>query len=493
MKIVRRRRGKNVERPPRAVRREIRARERKPYPWASLYYRLRRKIGLPAISAERRHLQQILHPGGDWRKVLKSEDDERVRRAMMCLAAGTVLAVLSFAAGAGKMRTVILRPEVGEAELETEIAAEYGGGNYEIPVTLTSRLYTAEELEKAKEKAAANVSRSVLAGNPDWDHVSSDLDFSGGTGVPGISVSWESGDPERIAADGTVTAAADNRPESGAGIREEAGTAADAAAGMTESGKVAVTAVFEYEDEQWERTFYATLVPGSRTPQEADESLLAGELARAASDRSKAEIILPRTAGGRVVRYPDDDVSAAWMLVLLGVTAAGACMMLPVQRNRQAEKQRSEELMLCYPELVTNLTVLMSAGLSVRAAWESIVSRYQYRCSQGEPRKIVYEEMTYVRNLMQQGTFEEEAYPEFGRRCGLPPYLRLGSLLGNNIRRGNQGLLPLLREEADRAMDTRLRSARKRGEEVSSKLLLPMMLLLGLVLVILMAPAFMSF
>ncbi len=446
-------------------------REVSPYPWASLYYRIRRKAGLPAVTAGRRNQQQILHPGENWRENLKQEDDLRVRRAVLCLAAGILLAILAGAAGPA-VRTVIRRPAVGQDTLETEIDAEYDGENYQVPMSLASRLYTAEELTRAKETAARNAEKMVLAGNAAWNQVSEDLDFDSGTGVPGISVSWSSSDTDQIAADGTVTC-------------HSRGTAA--------KKPVVVTAVFEYEQEQWERTYRAVVVPRKKTKHQSEESILAGELNQAAADRSQEMISLPLAAGGKAIRYPAAGAATPWLLLLLGMAAAGACMLLPVQNNRQAEKKRSEELMLEYPELVMNLTVLMSAGLSVRAAWENMVVRYQYRCTQGEPHQIVYEEMTYVRNLMQQGTYEEEAYPEFGRRCGLPPYLRLGTLLGHNVRRGSQGILPLMRAEADRALDSRLRSARKRGEEISSRMLLPMMLLLGLVLVMLMAPAFMSF
>ena len=43
------------------------------------------------------------------------------------------------------------------------------------------------------------------------------------------------------------------------------------------------------------------------------------------------------------------------------------------------------------------------------------------------------------------------------------------------------------------AFDAQEKSAKKRGEELQTKLLLPMMLMLGLVIVIIMIPAIASF
>ena len=119
----------------------------------------------------------------------------------------------------------------------------------------------------------------------------------------------------------------------------------------------------------------------------------------------------------------------------------------------------------------------------------------QYRRSRraGGEKRILYEEMLLSWNALSQGAHEERIYAEFGRRCGLQSYLRLGSLLESNIRKGSRGLLPLLRQEAEQALEERLRMARKQGEETSSRMLLPMLMLFALVLVILMAPAMMSF
>ena len=149
--------------------------------------------------------------------------------------------------------------------------------------------------------------------------------------------------------------------------------------------------------------------------------------------------------------------------------------------------------MLAYPELASSLVVLMGAGLSIRGAWESMVMSYRRSLLNGKKKHAMYEEMSYAWNALNRGESEEKVYTEFGRRCGLPAYLRLGSLLESNRKKGSRGLIPLLKEEADQATEERLRTARRLGEEASSKLLLPMVLLFSLILVILMIPAMLSF
>ena len=77
--------------------------------------------------------------------------------------------------------------------------------------------------------------------------------------------------------------------------------------------------------------------------------------------------------------------------------------------------------------------------------------------------------------------------------CQLPEYIRLGSVLSQNLRKGAKGLTDLLETEAEASLNERKNHARKIGERAGTKLLLPMVLMLGIVLVVLMVPAFLSF
>ncbi len=53
--------------------------------------------------------------------------------------------------------------------------------------------------------------------------------------------------------------------------------------------------------------------------------------------------------------------------------------------------------------------------------------------------------------------------------------------------------MTLLTEEARRASQERMDHARKSGEEAGTKLLFPMVMLLAVVMVVIMIPAYMSF
>ena len=80
----------------------------------------------------------------------------------------------------------------------------------------------------------------------------------------------------------------------------------------------------------------------------------------------------------------------------------------------------------------------------------------------------------------------------FGKRIQLLPYLKFSSLLSQNLMKGSKGLLELLEYEALDAFEERKQMTKRLAEEASTKLLAPMMAMLGLVMVIIMVPAMMA-
>jgi hypothetical protein len=60
------------------------------------------------------------------------------------------------------------------------------------------------------------------------------------------------------------------------------------------------------------------------------------------------------------------------------------------------------------------------------------------------------------------------------------------------VRKGTRGLVQLLEEEVSDAFEERKNLAKKSGEEAGTKMLFPMMMMFGIIIVIIMVPAFLS-
>ena len=94
---------------------------------------------------------------------------------------------------------------------------------------------------------------------------------------------------------------------------------------------------------------------------------------------------------------------------------------------------------------------------------------------------------------MDSGISESEAYYRFGERCGQVRYKTFSTLLVQNLQKGSRQLSQMLEAESLEAWDERKRKARIVGEEAATKLLFPMILMMGVVMAIVMIPAMISF
>ena len=173
-----------------------------------------------------------------------------------------------------------------------------------------------------------------------------------------------------------------------------------------------------------------------------------------------------------------------------GLTVMAALLLLPAQRMKEAEESRTEELLISYQELTAKLAVLTGAGLSLRKAWERMTEDYRAARAAGGARSALYEEMCFAGRLMDSGISEGEAYRRFGERTGLIDYIRLGNMLDSQRRNGHRELKNYLRTESSGAYRRRIEAARRRGEKISAKLMMPLMVLFALILAIIAIPAF---
>ena len=94
---------------------------------------------------------------------------------------------------------------------------------------------------------------------------------------------------------------------------------------------------------------------------------------------------------------------------------------------------------------------------------------------------------------MENGVLEQDAYTRFGERCGTAEYRKLALLLAQSQMKGGARLSELLEEEAQGAFENRKRRARVLGEKAAVRMVLPMGMMLLIVLIIVMVPAFLTF
>ena len=91
------------------------------------------------------------------------------------------------------------------------------------------------------------------------------------------------------------------------------------------------------------------------------------------------------------------------------------------------------------------------------------------------------------------GEKERIAYERFAMELDVVCYRRLVRVLIGNLEKGSGDIGAYLEEESKKAYEERVLLAKKLGEEASTKMLFPLMLMMLLVMGIVMAPAIIRF
>lgn len=199
---------------------------------------------------------------------------------------------------------------------------------------------------------------------------------------------------------------------------------------------------------------------------------------------------LPTEIDGQRIYYSEHEDRSYLLLPLLGVVAAMAIYMRQGQARRTEKKQRKALLMLDYSELVSKLMVYIGAGLTVRNALETISQHFDALIARGiKEDRPLYQELRTMVIQFRRNMPESEIYLSFGRRVNLKPYTKLVSLIEQNRMNGARNLRAMLELEMEDAFEQRKTTARRLGEEAGTKLLLPLFIMLGIVMIIVIVPA----
>lgn len=364
----------------------------------------------------------------------------------------------------------IARNPNGEGEIPIELSAQIDGEETEIfDYLVEERVYTEQETEALYQQAVASLEDAIRGENESLEDVRKDLQLiTALEGYP-FEISWESSNYALVNVDGTV----DNRD-------------------LTEGEIVTLTVHFRYEEQTRDYQLYVKVNPVIYTDKELLRKQME-ELMGMQAEKTKHEetMVLPENLGEkRIIWQEIIEDSSGYFLVLILITAG----VLYWGRSRDLDQKlerRKRELLMDYPEIVNKLALYMGAGMTIRNAFFKMGEDYK---KQSDRRKrYVYEEIVMVCYELQSGRSEAEAYDHLGKRCQVQAYMKLSALLSQNIRKGSNDLLQMLRQEADNAFAERKGLAKKLGEEAGTKLLLPMMMMLCIVMVIIMIPAYFSF
>ena len=357
-----------------------------------------------------------------------------------------------------------VRPEAYEETREVVVRAGKLDDIYQLeiaPVTLSK-----EQAEALFLEVTEGLSSYILGGNESLECVTENLYLPEYLSEYPFEIYWES-DKEHI----VDTLGVVNRE------------------GLGEDEVVMLTAVFRYEDWLWEEQF-GILVSKEVLSEEEEYERQLGYLLTESENHQRREgtWVLPENFQGEALRvYAVEKDYTVLVLAGLVLVAAVAVWLGQDYDLHMGRQKRRAEFQNEYISFVESLSMYISSGLTLQAAMHNCMQDYVKRKSRGHLLRAALEE--FQRDL-ENGCSFLEAMDFFAHKADSVEYRHLTGMLGQGMLNGSQGLSKALEQEVEKAREEKRRQSKIKGEKVSTALIGPMMLQLGIIIALIMIPAF---
>lgn len=355
------------------------------------------------------------------------------------------------------------REGYGGGDREYSLIMEKDGRDCEVNITVNPKTPYEAELNKLFEDIYEKILTKIVGGNNSLSEVTGNLDFTYNT-ESGVTIQYFLDDYSVINSFGEVNNKSLQSPEA-----------------------VNISVELQYGDKYKTYKIPVVVLPGQITEEEQINTELSNRINGENTNSDYAE--LPEEIDGKKVKFYEKKKKILPYFFAMFLIIAFLIYYYKIYNPKLTKEKRDKLLITDYPEIVSKLSLLMGAGMSTYNALIKITEDYK---KTGKP-KPAYEELSVCLNRISAGIPETDAYVEFGQRCGVMCYIKLGNLLAQNISKGTDNIFRLLKEETEKAFEDRKALAKKLGEEAGTKLLLPMTMMLSVVLIIIVIPAFMSF
>ncbi|RAW19171.1 type II secretion protein F [Paenibacillus taichungensis] len=207
-------------------------------------------------------------------------------------------------------------------------------------------------------------------------------------------------------------------------------------------------------------------------------------------------------SGEKTMLYCAEMLTYSWLMLLVGCLlslvgdmglggmvgglALGVALPFALYQDLNTKVQRrDQDILMELPELLNRIVLLVGAGETVQRAIVHCVA------SQGERNHPLYNELRKMVGDWNNGYSFQQSFEQFSRRCGVQEVTIFTTTVLLNFRRGGGDFVLALRDLSQVLWEKRKAVSRAKGEQASSKLVFPMVLIFFSIVVMIGAPAFM--
>lgn len=371
----------------------------------------------------------------------------------------------------------------GEDEQQIPFVLQKGEDSKEVSLVVRAKQFSEEELEEKIQDAFAYLEKNLKGENLSLTDIYTDLDYSLNHEEYPFDADFVSVDYALIDRDGHVK-----------NEREEL-----EALGYTEkeiekgiSTEVEVT--LWYGEKSFKKEFPVIVFERKKTVLEEQFQRVTDTLSTIEQEASYENgFVVPTNMDEIAIKRVDEREITPGHVLLAGFILAILLVLREKENKRKELEYRKSNLIRSYSWFVNEMVLLLGAGMQVRNIFRTIIREYESQMTEKDYRKPLIDELKLTIHAMELGMSEEQAYYRLGRRLGLPCYIKITTLLEQNVKRGGRGLIDMFEQEEVVALVERKNLAKRYGEEAGTKLLGPMILLLLIVMLMIMVPALWSF
>lgn len=351
------------------------------------------------------------------------------------------------------------------------------GYEEDLSLEISERKYTDKEIAQMSEDLDKMLPAAILGKNASPDNVMYDLILENTVkGFP-FKITWKSDHPLILGIDGRINAESLKKEDPD-----------------DEGVSVRLCATLKYRDYSEDKYFFIVLRQKQKTADEERAEIIK-ETVDETGDASETEdvLVLPDKVQGRKITFYETQAGRGWAVIFVGIMTAFLIGALKDAKIKDEADERRRQMECDHPVILNRYMLYYMAGMNPRAIWYEICRRYeQERADKRYGKRYAYEEMIAARNRMEEGCGELAAYDGFAARCDDVRFRSFASFVKQAVVTGGAGLGGILYEEMDKARRERIGRVKMAASEAETKLLLPMFMMLAVVLVIVMVPAFMS-
>ena len=226
---------------------------------------------------------------------------------------------------------------------------------------------------------------------------------------------------------------------------------------------------------------------------EAVEMELRGIASELNSDKAVKKVKLPVSlASGEKISWEVEDKSGSNGIAIMAVTVLTAFCIYK-KRFSVLEQQRRlqrESVMRQLPEFVNRLVLLLNAGLVLTSAFEKSVEESFVEDSKGDDYFYGKLREIYVLCTTTNASMHVE-FRKMAKESGIRELMRVSNIISDNIRKGVERT-GKLQAESELLWISRKKSCEEKGRLAETKLTLPLMIFLMVLIIITVAPALME-